>query len=226
MTSLNLNDNTILIFLSEQGIAMPRGKWSPYEHGSRALCLAHWPGHIQAIETEALAMYCDIVPTLIDFAGGAADTKLDGSSLKGLWTSESINKHRDSVLISNVHPFWQKAIVTDRYKLIWTGNPDQEHIFSNFNSKSKYFSKPWQEWVALKTTSEIAKQKIERVTKPQEIELYDLKSDPYEMDDLATMPEHQARKQELFEQLKELMLTCGETLDITQPKQKKKRSKK
>ena len=37
MKKMDLEKDTILIFLSEQGIAMPRGKWSPYEHGSRAL---------------------------------------------------------------------------------------------------------------------------------------------------------------------------------------------
>ena len=138
MKKMDLGKDTILIFLSEQGIAMPRGKWSPYEHGSRAICLAQWKGKILSRKTDALAMYCDIVPTLIDFAGGK-NPGLDGKSLRKLWTSEKINNHRKEILISNVHPFWQKAIVTDSYKLIWTGHPEREHIFSNFTSKSKFF---------------------------------------------------------------------------------------
>ena len=138
MKKMDLEKDTILIFLSEQGIAMPRGKWSPYEHGSRAICLAQWKGKILSRKTDALAMYCDIVPTLIDFAGGK-NPGLDGKSLRKLWTSEKINNHRKEILISNVHPFWQKAIVTDSYKLIWTGHPEREHIFSNFTSKSKFF---------------------------------------------------------------------------------------
>ena len=130
-----MEKDTILIFLSEQGIAMPRGKWSPYEHGSRALCLAHWEGRILPRKTNALAMYCDIVPTLIDFAGGE-DPLLDGTSLMGLWTSKKIKDHRKEVLISNVHPFWQKAIVTDTYKLVWTGHPEREHICLLYTSPS------------------------------------------------------------------------------------------
>ena len=59
MKDMKLEEDTVLIFLSEQGIAMPRGKWSPYEHGSRALCLAHWSGHIHPRRTSALSMYCD-----------------------------------------------------------------------------------------------------------------------------------------------------------------------
>jgi|GEM_PF-5239174 len=60
-------------------------------------------------------MYCDLVPTLIDYAGGAVDETLDGKSLRALWTDETVTRHRDAVLLTNVHPFWQKALVTDTY---------------------------------------------------------------------------------------------------------------
>ena len=109
MRTMKLEEDTVLIFLSEQGIAMPRGKWSPYEHGSRALCLAYWKGHILPRKTAALAMYCDIVPTLIDFAGGASPD-LDGKSLKLLWTTDKVDRHRDAVLIRMFIPSGRKRL--------------------------------------------------------------------------------------------------------------------
>ena len=175
MKEMDLEKDTILIFLSEQGIAMPRGKWSPYEHGSRALCLAYWKGRILPRTTPALAMYCDIVPTLVDFAGGE-DPLLDGKSLMGLWMEKEVKNHRDEVLISNVHPFWQKAIVTDTYKLIWTGHPEREHIWGNFNSKGKFFAKPWGEWMEKAKTNKTAARKMERILQPK---TFDVVSDPY-----------------------------------------------
>ena len=96
---LKLENDTILIVLSEQGIAMPRGKWSPYEHGSRSLCIAHWPDQFAPQKTSAIAMYCDFVPTFIDLAGGRPQVPLDGKSLKSLWLGESA-KHRQSAFIS------------------------------------------------------------------------------------------------------------------------------
>ena len=173
MKKMDLGKDTILIFLSEQGIAMPRGKWSPYEHGSRAICLAQWKGKILSRKTDALAMYCDIVPTLIDFAGGK-NPGLDGKSLRKLWTSEKINNHRKEILISNVHPFWQKAIVTDSYKLIWTGHPEKEHIFSNFTSKSKFFSKPWIEWIEKAQNNQRVARKVDHILQPKAFELYNI----------------------------------------------------
>ena len=227
MRDMNLEENTIFIFLSEQGIAMPRGKWSPYEHGSRALCLAHWKGKIHAKSTESLAMYCDIVPTMIDFAGGEIPQGLDGRSLKENWLSEDDLPHRDAVLISNVHPFWQKAIVTDQYKLIWSGFPEQEHIFGNFTSKSKFFAKPWGEWVELSETDSNASEKLNRILKPAKLELYDVVSDPYETKDLASSPEQTQRVEQLHQQLKDLMTACGESIEPVAPATKKnKKSKK
>ena len=222
MKKMDLEKNTILIFLSEQGIAMPRGKWSPYEHGSRALCLAYWKGRILPRITPALAMYCDIVPTLVDFAGGE-DPLLDGKSLTGLWMEKEVKNHRDEVLISNVHPFWQKAIVTDTYKLIWTGHPEREHIWGNFSSKGKFFAKPWAEWIEKAKTHATAARKVERILQPKTFELYDIVSDPYETKDLASKAKHKQRIKTLHQKLKSLMAECGES---TTPPQASDRNKK
>ena len=223
MKKMDLEKDTILIFLSEQGIAMPRGKWSPYEHGSRALCLAHWKGRILPRVTPALAMYCDIVPTLVDFAGGE-DPLLDGKSLMGLWMEKEVKNHRKEVLISNVHPFWQKAIVTNTYKLIWTGHPEREHIWGNFNSKGKFFAKPWAEWIEKAKTHATAARKVERILQPKTFELYDIVSDPYETKDLASKAKHKQRIKTLHEKLKSLMAECGES--TTPPQASDQRKKK
>jgi uncharacterized sulfatase len=228
MKKMDLEKDTILIFLSEQGIAMPRGKWSPYEHGSRAICLAQWKGKILSRKTDALAMYCDIVPTLIDFAGGK-NPGLDGKSLRKLWTSEKINNHRKEILISNVHPFWQKAIVTATYKLVWTGHPERDHIWRNFNSKGKFFAKPWTEWMEKAKSNESAARKMERVLQPKAFELYNIVNDPYEIKDLSHLPENKKRIVTLKAKLKKLMTDCGESTTPpleTSPKTKKDKSKR
>ena len=222
MQKMDLEKDTILIFLSEQGIAMPRGKWSPYEHGSRAICLAHWKGKILSRKTDALAMYCDIIPTLIDFAGGK-NFGLDGKSLRKLWTSKKIDNHRKEILISNVHPFWQKAIVTATHKLVWTGHPEREHIWRNFNSKGKFFAQPWTEWMEKAKSNESAARKVKRVLQPKAFELYDIVSAPYETKDLASEASHEKRIKILHDKLKTLMSECGES---TTPPQLSDRNKK
>jgi N-sulfoglucosamine sulfohydrolase len=213
-----LENDTILIVLSEQGIAMPRGKWSPYDHGSRAVCIAHWPGHFVPKKTSAIAMYSDFVPTFIDFAGGQSQVPLDGKSLKSLWLDER-DKHRQSAFISNVHPFWQKAIVTEQYKLIWTGFPNEDHIHSNFAS-TKFFGKAWSEWKEASEKNRDVAAKIIRVLHPKRYELYDIQNDPYEVHDLAENGQHQNVKLGLLAELKQLMADAGESLEPKQPQGK------
>ncbi|MGB6222284.1 sulfatase-like hydrolase/transferase [Haloferula sp.] len=213
---LQLENETILVVLSEQGTAMPRGKWTPYEYGSRALCVAHYPGKIRPRKTAALAMYCDILPTFLDFADGKPAKPLDGTSLKPLWTGAS-DKHREAVHISNVHPFWQQAIVKDRYKLIWTGSPEEEHIASQFNAKQKFFSQPWKEWNRLAKRDAGAAAVVQRVLHPRRYELYDVQADPYELENLADKVELKEVKTELLADLKQLMLTVGEPLEAVLP---------
>ena len=80
LDELKLAENTVFIFLSEQGTALPNGKWSVYDYGTRALCLVRWPGQVKPAKTDAVAMYCDISSTLVDIAGGEVP-KTDGKSL-------------------------------------------------------------------------------------------------------------------------------------------------
>ena len=219
---LALEKNTILIVLSEQGIAMPRGKWSPYEHGSRAVCIAHWPERFAPRKTSAIAMYCDFVPTFIDLAGGQPRVPLDGKSLKHLWLGQSV-KHRQSALISNVHPFWQKAIVTEQFKLVWTGFPERDHIFSNFSSK-KFFSVAWAEWNQMSSEDEYITARIKHVLHPKKHELYDIQKDPYEVHDLSENPDYAHTKEQLLAQLRQLMTVAGESLEPSRPVKKNRES--
>jgi len=223
LRTLEVDDNTVLIFLSEQGIAMPRGKWSPYDYGSRALCLAHWPGKIAPRKTNAIAMYCDIVPTLVDLAGGA-DPQLDGRSLQSVWL-DGQDEHRDAAFISNVHPFWQKAIVTQEYKLVWSAEPKREHIWSNFTSAGKFFSKPWTEWTAKAETDKAAAAKLKHVLHPDVLELYRIDKDPYEVHNLATDSQHAKTIAKLHTQLKELMTAAGESLEPSAGNDRRKKPK-
>ncbi len=224
LEELSIADNTVLLVLSEQGIAMPRGKWSVYDYGSRALCLARCPSKIPPRRTEAIGMYCDIVPTLIDLAGGT-DPNLDGKSMKRLWFGEA-DTFRDHAFISNVHPFWQKAIVTPDYKLIWSPDRRSEHIWSNFTSPSKFFSKPWAEWLVRAAETKDASIKLRRILHPEELELYRIDQDPYEVDNVADASENRETVQTLFAQLKDVMIEAGESIDpnLGEVESKKKRA--
>ena len=164
------------------------------------------------------------VGTLVDLAGGG-DPGLDGKSLRKVW-QDGADQHREAAFISNVHPFWQKAIVTADYKLIWSAQPKTEHIWGNFTSKGKFFSRPWTEWHELAESDKKAAEKLDRVLHPQKLELYNVNDDPYEMVNLASNPEYKSKLEELHTSLKALMAEVGEPLQPQEPGKKGKKKKK
>ena len=114
-----LDENTILIFLTDNGSAngtrvfnagMRGGKGSVYEGGHRVPCFIHWPsgGINQGIDIDRLTAHTDLLPTLIDLC--KLDTperghlEFDGRSLVPLlenkdadWTDRLILMHVQNV---------------------------------------------------------------------------------------------------------------------------------
>ncbi len=94
VAELGLLDNTVVIFMSDNGgvsrhfKAGLRGqKGSVYEGGVRVPFLARWPGHFPAgAKVHAMAQSIDLFPTLLELIGVPlpSDRKIDGKSIVSL----------------------------------------------------------------------------------------------------------------------------------------------
>jgi len=104
LEELGLSDNTIIVFLTDNGTAAGVGtadkngptvngynagmrgtKGTVYEGGHRAACFMHWPGGglDEAQDVAPIAFHMDLLPTLIDLCELQApeDVMFDGASL-------------------------------------------------------------------------------------------------------------------------------------------------
>ena len=228
INDMDLTENTVFIFLSEQGTAMPNGKWSIYDYGTKALCLVSWPGKLQAAVTDAVAMYCDIVPTMVDMAGGEAPA-VDGKSFYSVLKGET-SVHRDhAFLVHQAGGYAQRAIRTKEYKLIWNPKQDIDYYLEVMmdpqRAKSKFFAKTWQEWLSVAKTDSAAQEQVDRVVKHPEFELYNVKNDPWELNNLATNPEYASVVKEMHAQLKADMDKMNDEFSTADPKAAKKAKK-
>lgn len=227
LEDMKLAENTVLIFLSEQGTAMPNGKWSIYDYGTKALCLVRWPGEIKPAVTDAVAMYCDIVPTLVDIAGGKAPST-NGNSLFPVLKGETSVHREHAYLVHQYSGFTQRAIRNKEFKLIWTPKQENDYRLDVMmeTSSSKFFAQAWTEWVEKAKTYPVAQEKINRVVKHPEFELYNIKNDPWELNNLASEPEYAQKVEEMHIQLKSDMERLNDSFSTVDPKKKKKEGKK
>lgn len=226
LDEMKLNDNTVLIFLSEQGTAMPNGKWSIYDYGTKAVCLVSWPGRIKPAVTDAVAMYCDIVPTLIDMAGGTAPV-MDGKSLYPVLQGETSDHREHAYLVHQGGGYTQRAIRGQEYKLIWNPERNNDYYLDvMMASKSgKTFARAWREWQEKAKTDSDAQAKIDRVVKHSEFELYNIKNDPWELDNLAGNPDYTQRVVEMHAQLQVEMEKLDDSFSTVDPKEVKRAKK-
>lgn len=211
MDGTGITENTMLLVLSEQGIAMPRAKWSVYEKGNRSLFIAYWKDKIQSGRTPAIGQYCDILPTLIDYAGGE-NPDLDGFSFRPVLEGKQ-ETHREFAYLANYQPTQQWAIVQDDWKLVWSPFPEKRHLQYFFTAANKnnpqqsyggyrkMFGHAWSEWMEATKTDATAQGKIKHVLHPNEFELYRIDPDYNEWHNLANQPEHSAQVQKLLARL-------------------------
>jgi N-sulfoglucosamine sulfohydrolase len=206
--------NTIVIFLGEQGPQFPGGKWTLWDNGQKSSMIVRWPEKVKVnSETEAIAQYEDVTPTLIDIAGGKPVQHLDGKSFLPVILGKS-NTHRDVAYgIHNNIPegpaYPIRAIRDANYKLLLNLTPDKKyHIkyMMNPNKKDSY----WNGWLAQAATSEADKKRIDRIVNRPAVEFYDLKKDPYELNNLANNPSYKKQIEQYTTRLKEWMKQQGD----------------
>jgi arylsulfatase A-like enzyme len=101
LDELKIADNTIVIFLSDNGPQQPRYnsglldlKTSVHEGGIRVPCYWRWPGHfIAGHKVDRIAAHIDIAPTLVELCRvqGPPKGTFDGRSLEPLLTHEKVD---------------------------------------------------------------------------------------------------------------------------------------
>ena len=133
-----LADNTILVFMTDNGTAsgilggrgydggMRGMKNSEYDGGHRVPFILRWPdGKIKAGKSiQRLTAHIDILPTFIELCGlNAPDINYDGASIRELLYSENPNWPERTLVVESqrvVDPIkWRKsAVMTDRWRLV------------------------------------------------------------------------------------------------------------
>ena len=182
-----LRENTIVFFFADHGRDCFRGKYYAYEQGFHVPLLIRWPSRLAAASTSnALVSLVDLPATVLALAGCAVPKEMHGRPLLGAAAEkrEYIFASRDRI----DNTFDRVRTVRDaRYKYIYNFRPELPYL-------------QWMPYADLtnpvnelmrKLTSEgrlsADQAKFMAPSRPRE-ELYDLKSDPFELHNLALSP--------------------------------------
>lgn len=219
-------DNTLVMFVSEQGSSFPYGgKWSVYDNGIRVSTLVRWPGKVKpGSRGDALVQYVDVPPTFLAAAGidpakidvGCPDAHgargFDGRSFLDVLTGKS-DRLRDYVFAQHTtvginghqEPYPMRAVRDMRHKLIRNLAPGNTYSIGGIHK-----GQPIESWQAdAKQDPKLAARVDFLFHRPGE-ELYDLQSDEFELTNLAADPRFAAIKARLQKELDAWMAQQGD----------------
>jgi len=197
-----LSETTLVFFIGDNGKCIARGKQFLYDQGMVVPIIARWPGHVPSGQVdENMVMTIDICATILDAAGVDPGYELHGKNLFG----EAVAK-RKYVFACRDKMDWtfdaMRAIRSKEYKLIQNLMPERAYCQFNQYKESNYPDLAMLNLMNLEGKLTPDQAKLMAANKP-EIELYDLKKDPFELHNVAEDQNYAAVKAELLMNLSE-----------------------
>jgi uncharacterized sulfatase len=195
-----LAENTIVFFWGDHGRGLPRGKRWPYDSGIRVPLLVRWPGKIQPSTTvDDPVMLFDLGPTALSLAGVLVPAHMQAQAFLGAQKKaprEYAFAHRDRM--DEAYDM-VRAVRDKRFRYIRNFNPGRPYaqyvdyleempIMQELRRLNKdHFNALGANYGKALTPAQLLWMAPE---KPPE-ELYDLTTDPHEINNLAKSPQHQ-----------------------------------
>lgn len=195
-------NNTLILFISDNGRPFPGAKTTMYDFGIRTPLLAHWPRGIRRGQvSDSLISSIDLAPTILQLAGVPIPAAVQGKSFVNVLKNPKA-KIRDAIFAEkNWHDYEDRvrAVRTERFKYIRNDYPDLAGTPSADAGRSPTMDAIRRLHKAGQLTS--LQSRIFQAPRPAE-ELYDVIADPNEMNNLANNPRYAKTLAELRTRLK------------------------
>jgi N-sulfoglucosamine sulfohydrolase len=219
-----LGPDTIIFFTSDHGAQLPYGKWNNYDYSVQAPMLVCWPGVVQPGQRHsALISFVDILPTLIEMAGGKAPPsgygtkQIDGRSFLPLLKGKT-KEHRDSVFSTNSsaahHTYPLRSVRTDHFRYILNVYPELNFTVQTDHNPTAESHNLWVSWVERAKVDPVAAQTVRNYHHRPREELYDLRYDPDEQNNLANDPAYAQTLESHRQLVQQWIKQSGDTLQM------------
>lgn len=201
-------DNTLIIYISDHGMAFPGAKTTVYEPGLKSPCIVRLPNvKKRGLVSHALISWVDLTPTILDFAGAESpryEPPINNKSIRPLLDDRhglhgrsfiSILEQEnpqgwDEIYASHtfheIQMYYPMRVVRNRnYKLIWNIAWPLPYPFAS----DLWAAATWQHIYKQGMDTSYGSRTVQEYIHRPEFELYDMRSDPWETTNLADKPE-------------------------------------
>ncbi len=198
-----LEENTVVIFFGDNGRAMIRGKQWPYESGLHVPLIVRWPegfprpeGFSPGAVSTRLVSAIDFAPTTLAIAGSHPPLLMQGRVFLGNEAAPPRQyvfggRDRGDETVDRI-----RTVRDERYRFLRNYFPERPFLQLNRYKEWTYPVLALMRELHQEGRLDPVQERLFDLTRPAE-ELYDLENDPYEIHNLAGLPDYREIQQRL-----------------------------
>ena len=205
-------DSTLVMFLSDHGMAFPFAKTNCYLNSTKTPWLARWPGKVKAgtVDREHYISGIDFMPTILEAVGVEPPAGMDGRSFLPLLLGRD-QEGRDQVYTvfdrtAGRKDYPMRCLQTGRFGYIFNPWSDGKTVFRN-ESQSGLSMKAMR---AAAAEDKAIAARVQLFLYRVREELYDLEQDPCGLHNLAADPRHRAQLDAMRKAMLAVMERAGD----------------
>lgn len=229
-------EKTIIIVCSDNGWQMPRGLANLYDFGTKIPLIISWPEFFPSgREIDDFINIKDFAPTFLELAGIPIPKEMNARSFVDILITEKqgiIDPQRDHVIMARErHAFVRKgglgypgrAIRTDDYLFIKNYEPKRwpagdPPLFGDVDAHMLHYDAPSKIYMLKNKNEEDIKPLFDLAfSKRPQYELYKIKEDPFQMNNLSEVDEYQPVLEEMSNRLNAYLIKTKDPREVGQP---------
>lgn len=196
------SDNTVVMYISDNGIAFPGAKTTIYEPGINLPCIIKNPmKDAVGLTSSAMISWVDLTPTILDIAGIESPETFHGRSFNGILEEENPEGWNEIYASHTFHEitmyYPMRVVRSGDFKLIFNPAYRLEYPFAS----DLWAASTWQR-IYRDEEEYYGQRKVSDYLFHPEFELFDLKADPGETTNLAYNKEYAEKLEALKSKLK------------------------
>jgi N-sulfoglucosamine sulfohydrolase len=198
-------DNTLIVFISDNGMPFPNAKTNLYDAGTHLPMIVRRPDQSKrGLVNQAMVSWTDLTPTFLDWAGARGpEYPLHGRSVLPILEQERPSGWDEVYLSHTFHEitmnYPMRAVRTRQYKYIRNLAHATPYPFAS----DLWNSKMWQSLRPEGNNARLGQRSAKDYLFRAEEELYDVSKDPHELVNLAAQPAHKSTLEQLRGKVKD-----------------------
>jgi N-sulfoglucosamine sulfohydrolase len=204
-------ENTLVMFISDNGMAFPFAKANCYLSSSRTPWLVRWPGHVKpGIDEDHFVCGVDYMPTILETLGLNRPEGMDGRSFLPLLNGQEQDGRQNVFTtintLSSHKSFPMRCVQDKQFGYIFNAWADGKTVYKNESQTGR----TWPAMQAAAGQDSAVAARVDFFSHRSVEELYDLRSDPACLHNLAGQADD---RQQLAEMRKQMLQAMEQTHD-------------